>query len=134
VASTRWRCSLTHLAAEPGCLAVEPAIEIWSLDARLRQRDLDLGAVLHAVLEGVQQKEASRIAIGLALVRKIDALLVIEARGDGDKLVAARGRELADRRKSRPRYTHTPRTSGERADGHKGSWKLSTHALSEQLA
>src|SRR5207245_6872031 len=94
----------------------------------------DLGAVLHAVLEGVQQEEASRIAIGLALIREIDHLLVVQTGRDRDELVAARGCDLADRGETRPWIDRTILALVLPAFGPQDEGQLRSDEVREQLA
>ena len=63
--------------------------------AELGERDLDLGTVLDAVLNGGDEEQALGVAVDLALVREVDVLVAVEAPGDLDQ-VGGRGLRVGD--------------------------------------
>src|SRR6267143_5434980 len=93
----------SHLTTISGCWRIEPPVEVRGLDADQRQRDLDLGPMLDAVLDRVEQKEALRILVRFSLIRQSDDLVLIEPLGDRDELIAARGCRVAECIETRPR-------------------------------
>jgi hypothetical protein len=67
--------------------AVGPAVEVGRRDADAGQDQRHLGAVPHAVLDGVGQQEPLRIAVDLAVMGKIDLALWVQALSNRDELV-----------------------------------------------
>ena len=58
--------------------------------------------MLDAVLERVEQEEVPRVPVGLALIRKVDLVVLVQLRGDRDQLVATAGGNVAQDCESAP--------------------------------
>src|SRR5437762_12786279 len=78
------------------CFAERPSIEVGRRDADARERELDLGAMLDAMLGSVDKEKALRIAEAFVLPRQIDVAVLVERFGDGDQLIARLDRELTE--------------------------------------
>src|SRR5215831_12228344 len=83
--------------------AVPPAVEVRRLDAQLRQRQLDLRPVLHAVLGRVGQEEPLRVDERPAREGQRHLRIVVQPGGDLDELVGRPLGQLAEHVEARPR-------------------------------